>query len=571
MKNTAVISAITLLALSAGCLAALPGTRDLYADTWVATDGIGRVLPMAPEVRAPQEKKTVGMFYFLWHNPDMGGPWDITKINQGTRTWGGMHGFHHWSEPEVGYYISTDPWVYRRHVRMLSDMGVDVLFMDATNAATYETHYKILLDVMQQMRQDGETVPQVAFITWSSSGDTTNRLMKELYTPGLFKDFWFIYKGKPLILGKAEEMSKEALDFFTVRASWAFNGGKTKDYWTWIDHYPQGVAWSNPGDKEEMSVSVGGHPHENRGRSLESEKQPPIEKVTPEKGLMFAQMWKRALEVDPDVIFIDGWNEWIAQRFENQGYLLYAGRPAKIGDPFFVDTYDREFNRDMEPMKGDYTDATYYQGVTAVRQYKGARPLPLAGAPKSITIDGNMSDWMSVQPEFRDHVKDTATRNSKGWNKLQYVNNTGRNDIMNAKVSRDGQNVYFMAETYGPLSPEFGPDWMLLYVDADNNHSTGWMGYDYIVNSAQLGRDLAEVSKWDGQGWVKCGRAHIVTSNNALELSVPKSVLGLAGKSRFTIDFKWADNIQDRTSIESFFLNGDVAPERRFNYRYQVK
>ncbi|MHB1463025.1 MAG: hypothetical protein ACYC1M_17165 [Armatimonadota bacterium] len=308
MKITT-ISVTAILAISASCLAALPGTRDLYADTWVATDGIGRTLPMAPEVRVPREHKTVGMFYFLWHNPGMGGPWDISKINKGTQTWGGMHGFHHWSEPEAGYYVSTDPWVYRRHVRMLSDMGVDVLFMDATNAATYETHYKILLGVMQEMRKDGEKVPQVAFITWSSSGDTINRLMKELYTPGLFKDFWFIYKGKPLILGKAEEMSKEALDFFTVRAAWAFDGGKAKDYWTWIDHYPQGVAWDQPGDKEEMSVSVGGHPHENRGRSLESEKEPPYDKVTPEKGLMFAQMWKRALDVDPDVIFIDGWNE----------------------------------------------------------------------------------------------------------------------------------------------------------------------------------------------------------------------------------------------------------------------
>ena len=563
------VAAIATVASSA--FAAIPGTRDIYSDTWVATDGIGRSLPVAPEVRKPQANKTVGMFYFLWHNEDMPGPWDISKILNGTRDWGGMHGFHHWTEPEVGYYISTDPWVYRRHVRMLSDMGVDVLFFDATNAATYEKHYKLLLQVMTDMRKDGETVPQVAFITWSSSGDTVNRLMKELYTPGYYKQFWFMYKGKPLILAKPEELSKEALDFFTVRSCWAFNGGSEKNYWTWIDHYPQGVAWSNPGDKEEVSVSVGGHPHENRGHSLQSEKQPPYDQVTPEKGLMFAQMWKRALDVDPEVIFIDGWNEWIAQRFTNPGYLLYAGRPAKVGDPFFVDTYDREFNRDMEPMKGDYTDAMYYLGVASVRQYKGARAIPTPSAPKTISIDGQFDDWNTVQPEFRDHINDTATRNSKGWNKLQYVDNTGRNDIMSCKVSRDAQNLYFMAQTNGVLSPSYGSDWMLLYIDADNNYNTGWNGYDYIVNSGYAARDLAKVSKWNGISFEDCGNVRIAVGAKTLEIAVPKSMLGLSGKSKFTIDFKWADNIQDRTKIESFFLNGDVAPDRRFNYRYQVR
>ena len=32
-------------------------------------------------------------------------------------------------------------------------------------------------------------------------------------------------------------------------------------------------------------------------------------------------------------------------------------------------------------------------------------------------------------------------------------------------------------------------------------------------------------------------------------------------------DFKWADNIR-LDSVESLFLEGDVAPDRRFNYRY---
>ena len=40
--------------------------RDTYSDTWVATDGLGRVLPSSTEVGLPRENKTVGIFYFLW-------------------------------------------------------------------------------------------------------------------------------------------------------------------------------------------------------------------------------------------------------------------------------------------------------------------------------------------------------------------------------------------------------------------------------------------------------------------------------------------------------------------------
>jgi hypothetical protein len=35
-------------------------------------------------------------------------------------------------------------------------------------------------------------------------------------------------------------------------------------------------------------------------------------------------------------------------------------------------------------------------------------------------------------------------------------------------------------------------------------------------------------------------------------------------------DFHWADNLQHLGDISEFGLNGDSAPNRRFNYRYEV-
>jgi hypothetical protein len=37
-----------------------------------------------------------------------------------------------------------------------------------------------------------------------------------------------------------------------------------------------------------------------------------------------------------------------------------------------------------------------------------------------------------------------------------------------------------------------------------------------------------------------------------------------------TIDFKWADNIQQTGEWSDFTLNGDAAPNDRFNYRAKL-
>jgi len=42
--------------------------------------------------------------------------------------------------------------------------------------------------------------------------------------------------------------------------------------------------------------------------------------------------------------------------------------------------------------------------------------------------------------------------------------------------------------------------------------------------------------------------------------------LGVTEVTRW-IDFKWADNIQQTGEWSDFTLNGDVAPNDRFNYR----
>ena len=55
-------------------------------------------------------------------------------------------------------------------------------------------------------------------------------------------------------------------------------------------------------------------------------------------------------------------------------------------------------------------------------------------------------------------------------------------------------------------------------------------------------------------------------AGNELELSIPRSVLGIASRPA-VIDFKWADNIKQTGDSSDFTINGDAAPNDRYNYR----
>lgn len=534
---------------------------DLYADTWVATDALGRSLPIAP--RAPRKDRYVGIFYFVWHNAHgTPGPYDLSKILAGTPpVYGPVGAFHWWSEPEIGYFRSDDPWVQRRNLEMLGEAGIDVLFVDATNAFTYPEELRTLFETAARMRAQGVPTPQVAFVLNANVVPTLKRLWDEWYKPAKHPELWFRWLGKPLILADpnppGEPIPSEIKAFFTWRRSWFETDpkgwfGDGRDRWPWRDRTPQNYGWhDDPKVPEEVAVGVASHPTNDIGRSYKDGKEP----ADPDyrRGVQFQEQWDRALAVDPKMVFVTGWNEWIAQRFTvapGQAIDL-AGRRLATGETFFVDEYSPEFSRDIDPMKGGYGDDYYLQLVANVRRFKGARPVPKASPPKRIAISGPFSQWGDVGPEYRDAEGDTMHRDWAGWGSLHYVDASGRNDIVAAKVARDGRTVSFYVRTAAPLTPKTDPDWMVLYLDTDRNAATGWHGYEFRVAGGLLQR-------WQG-AWKTVAKAPMRIAGNELQLAVPQRLVGAA------FDFKWADDCGESGE----FVRGDAAPPRRFNFRYE--
>ncbi|MBN1125390.1 MAG: hypothetical protein JXA82_10305, partial [Sedimentisphaerales bacterium] len=517
-------------------------------------------------------------FYFLWLGQHgQRGPFDITRLladNPTNPQWGPVGAFHHWGGSELGYYVSDSEYVIRKHVYMLNDAGIDTLIFDVTNAVTYQNVYIKLCRVFRQLRNEGHRTPQICFLTHSSSQRIIETLYRDFYAKQLYPELWFYWKGKPLILGAAEGLPTEIREFFTIRDCWAWTHGK--DTWQWLDNSMNRFGWHESPDKaEELAVSVAQHPTTNIGRSHQAGKQPPINEVgltgKEHLGLYFSEQWERALKIDPEFVFITGWNEWVAQRFlqqKGQGPGRLLGRPLQEGDTFFVDAYNQEYSRDIEPMKDGHTDNYYFQMISYIRRYKGVRKPPIARQNYPIIIDGQFDDWKQVRPEFRDTIGDTEHRDEKGWGDAgRYVNSSGRNDFVTLKVASNQDNVCFYAQTSEPITAPAG-HWMLLWIDTDRNSKTGWHGYDLLVNKEVEDSSRTSVHEYgpDGQ-WKKRISVRYQVAGNEMELALPRSLFKDSEKG-LTFDFHWADNIASLDDPIEFALHGDSAPNRRFNYRF---
>jgi hypothetical protein len=566
--------------------ATLPAVRDNFCDTWVATDALGRTLPTTREVGPPRAERFIGMFYFLWHDAsEKEGPFDVSKIlaadpdalaKNTAPPWGPLTKFHHWGEPLFGYYLADDPWVLRKHAQMLADAGVDVIIFDTSNKLTYRRNYMALLGVFDRIRKEGNRTPQVAFLTpfWDPKS-TVAQLYEELYSQHLYEHLWFRWEGKPLILADPDKVEPSVRDFFTFRAPQPdyFQGPTRKDQWSWLEVYPQHLFQNAGGENEQMSVGVGQNAVGNRlgsmsepgarGRSFYSGRTDGSPDAVLH-GHNFAEQFKHALKADPKFLFITGWNEWIAGRFPEFN---------RVKGNMFVDQYDQEHSRDIEPMKGGHGDNYYYQLVAFVRRHKGARSMPATSSPKTIDIDGGFGQWADVSARYIDDAGDTAHRDHAGFaNAGRYTNNTGRNDIVEARVAHDQTNLYFYVKTKSPISPGSDDRWMTLFINSDRDANTGWHGYDAVVHRTRSrdGNSMLEGTK-SGWNWQPAGvTAYRRVEANQMMLAVPRAAVGLSDTGKpLSLEFKWADNFHQDDSIDAFTLYGDAAPPGRFNYLYQ--
>ena len=570
------------------------------SDHWAATDALGRTVGRYD--RAEKDKQ-VFMFYWTWHERHDAPGTEVKNNTEIIRQYPeAMQDANHpawtkkatgnyfWGEPLFGYYRTTDTWVLRKHAELLADAKVDGVFFDCTNGTfTWDASTDSLLCAWDQAQKDGVNVPKIAFMLPFGFSENSlyslRHLYDRLYSKGKYKNLWLHWNGKPVIMAYPHNLTDSEQDraikeFFTFRPGQPdYVDGPNPAFpnqWGWLENYPQhGYVPTTDGSYELVTVGIAQNAcPETKGHCSAFNKPGSHSRsYTKRKGFdprpdgylygwNFLEQWDRAYELDPKAVFITGWNEWIAGKYTREN-------SPWTGDPFsFVDQFDSDRSRDIEPVKtwGDYGDVYYLQLVDRVRKFKGTDAQPTVSAPVSI-MPGQWKKWADVQPFYASYKGNTRHRDAKACSQYHYVNTTGRNDIVGAKVARDNQYVYFYVETADRLTSSSDSAWMRLFIDADRNKQTGWQGYDFIVNyrNPMGGKAFVQKSHQNKWIWHNCGEASMSVNGNKMMLRIPRKVLGMEG-SKLDFEFKWSDNMQDEGNLMDFYVNGDVAPGGRFNY-----
>ena len=569
---------------------------------YAGTDDLGRSLFDATEVGVIGDKGEhyVGMFYFLWHGKHaptdkiynlqeiLDSTPEADKGKLSTGKYGKVGEFHWFGEPLYGYYYINDEWVLRKHMELLTNAGVDFLFFDTTNHHTHADTALKIMKILHEMNEQGYNAPGVVFYTNTNAATMVKNLYNEIYAQNRYPDTWFCIDGKPVMIGPADANIN---NFFTMKINqWPTERENHVDAWPWMDgKRPQYIYKDGEGNKSAINVSVAQHSstwrfsdsiydlmdRANLGRSYGEAKL--NEKLTdkyydaiaanPElykQGLNFQAQWDVAHKADVPYVLVTGWNEWIAQRQSTSTEYAH-----------FVDLASVEFSRDIEMMKGGYFDNYYMQLAFNIQKYKGASPIILQDARHPINVTGGFEQWDAVTVTYTDYVKDCLDRDFNGYGEQVYTDTTGRNDFTAFKITHDTKNAYFYAETRFDISkPDTESSWMQLFIDADQDVSTGWYGYDFIINYAAKDEFTTTVAKYNGTdnafSFEVVGEVSYRVKGNQMMIAVPLEMLGVAHCDYMNLHFKWVDSDSKMTTMEQFYTEGDVAPLGRLNYIFNT-
>lgn len=535
-----------------------------------ATDDLGRTLTTTS---SEETGRQVAVFYTL-------GAEETTKpqifqdiLDSGKSLLGNVT--YWWEQPFFGYYHTSDTYVLRKHIELLTLADVDYLVFDTTNGKAFTTQALKIMKLLHEYREEGWDTPQVAFYTNTDSVNTMLTIYADIYEQNKYPDTWYCVDGKPLIIGTSQPATIR--DFFTFRASQWPGEDKVEGGYPWIDFNEVATPQADANGKHKViPVSVAqnssGYMSDNvlygltsktggsRGRSYHDGD----DNITEDSylyGYNFQEQWDNAIASDAETALILQWNEWRA--------IACYGTADK---PILVfDTMTTEFSRDIEPMSGGFFDNYYMQMVENIRKFKGTSTSATQTQQKTIDVTGNFNQWSDVAVTYRDFTNGGVRRDAMGFGGERYVNNSGRNELIFSKVTQDADNLYFYVQTAKDISEDRSTgSWMQLYLDTDNVLDNNWNGYEYIINYRAGSDSKTTVAAYKDGSFQEAGEISYRVYGNQMMLAVPKSILGISS-AELTLNFKWADSREAYETVEDFYSSGDTMPYGRFNYVFNAK
>lgn len=563
-----------------------------------AVDALGRVTSRSS---GEKEDKTryVGMFYFNWLGAHHQGVYDVTKLleenpdalwDPNNTTESPINAYHVWGEPLFGYYNSSDPWVAHRHVEMLTMIGIDFLVFDATNAVLYDSSYRTVLQVLDHYQKQGWDVPKVVWFTNASSKATVWQIYNKYYVetidgeanPYYYPNLWFRPNGKPMIIGDRWNFSFEGPDaeqdqwlineFYDFRqAQWPDKSSQDNAF-PWIEfEYPQ---YNHNGI---VSVSVAQHTSSkmsnmdfgNRGRGFDMSTMR-NDSSRMREGLNYQSQWQTVFNLEAngenvDIAFLTGWNEWTMIKFAEN----VSSTEKQV---YFVDAFNEEYSRDIEPMKGGYGDNFYLQTMMNIRTYKYKEDENYCQPYMTKTLE-DFGSWEGLYT-YKDFAGDALERDYMGIvsdPEYHYTDTSNRNDITDLQIANDSDYLYLKITTLEDITAYEAGDtgWMNILLGTGNEKNEKFEQYDYVINRNPQDNGKTSVEKsTGGYAFTGAGEAEYKVSGNQMIVKVPLEALGLRNDSSLHLVVKVTDNVTHPEDIMDYYVSGDSAPIGRISYSY---
>ena len=573
-----------------------PSVSSCSVGDIVGVDHFGRAFGSVAGFR---DDRQVGLFFWPWiGQPYASGIYDATKIaampdginilfNQYDDVISPNGQAHYWGEPLWGYYNSNDEWVLRKQMQMITMAGVDFIFFDHTNAVVYDDVVLQVCKVIDEMQKEGWNPPKIVSYTHSRSLQTVRNLYNLIYGPGRYPNVWYKVDGKPLIIAytdprddiaeassrgdtsyNPEPLSADLLDFFHFfKPNWPFDPTYENGF-TWVEwKFPQPYHTQS----KMMNVTVASHPgvpmsfsitrpgHINWGRGWDPALRENIS-ANVDKGTFFQSEWDEAIKADPPMISVGGWNEWIAYK---QPYG---------GEYMLCDAANKEYSRDIEPMKGGYQDAFYLQLIRNIRRYKGSQEgARTAAEPKTIDLAGEAAQWDDVAYVQRNTDARFMERNAYGGSKtVHYAQPAPVDKLMEVHVAHDKDNIYFYLLGKEDFSAPTGKtNWLNLFIGCGEPAAKAWECYDYLIGRS-VSQGKISIEKISA-GYKLSGSADAAFSRSGkvIQIAVPRNEVGLSNADSFY--FKVEMGVSTPSDLMDSYLTGSAMPMGRLSYLYLLK
>lgn len=556
-----------------------------------AVDCLGRT-PVS--IEGFRSGRYVGLFYFTWFgqfDPAQKNPLDITKIlkNDEDELFNiksekyPMEYVYHFNEPLYGYYSAKDEYIVRRHLELFICAGIDFLALDFSNAIFYRDALKVILDVYLEYQDYGFSVPKIMLFTNLKSGRMADIFYREFVSDGRYDSLWF--RGsceKPLFIGWEREISDEFKEKFTIRPPQWPNAEYIENGWPYME-----LGRPHPLHQNMISVSVaqltgdafsfsrrgvGGTVKESRGRGFtdDNPKNGNIQGII--SGANFGEQWDTAIENDPEIVFVTGWNEWVAQKFAAE----WSG-----DTPFWVDTFNTEFSRDIEMTANrtciadgnggyreeGYGDNYYIQLIANIRRYKG---IAVSEDRRYGNKESGDFSFYNAETYLNTAVKPYGrdSYGAFGPYGCRYKQNAPKNFVKKAEVMHTEE--YIGIRCILENNPEITSDSLNILFGTDNVKKNSWEGFTYRISDIKNGKaDLCGVRENGRYSFEKIRGIEVMINGTEVIYKIPRKEIG-ADTDVFTLRFKITDSVEHPDDIMDYYVSGMSMPQGRLTYLYSA-